>query len=260
MSNDNDNPIPGIFSQQEHTCEICQKKFIARADSWAYQIANSGKKIHWYCRYNCTRAGERKIKESRAEKKERNKLPKGNKPEKEVLENDLKAGLTIKQLADKYEVHRSAVSLWIKNYNLQGVKEAHKPEDVIPADKPTVITEQSIINTGLEVGPKVYEPSNDTQLTPEEIERFYADTEEQELPKVEMEPVVPLETTEQEEDEPLAITMEPEPEAPLETIDDVWAEARVTLVTLGKIHMAEARKLFRVSLHELFNEILNELK
>lgn len=60
-----DTPTGGILSRQERTCEECGQIFIVlRIELWTYKLAISGK-THWFCRYNCMWAGERKLKKSK---------------------------------------------------------------------------------------------------------------------------------------------------------------------------------------------------
>jgi len=204
------------------------------------------------------RAAEKKLGE-RKETRGRKKVVTSNKPSKEALEKDLKAGLTIAQLGEKHTVCSATISNWIKAYGLVGVKGTKKPDDAT-VDKPVVITEQSIIETepggpkilvkGLEMEFKTYGPPVITPPTPAEIEHFFADTEVPELPKAEL---PELRISMDVVDEPV----------PGKSIDGYWKDLRTVLFKLEGEYVdnavIDARKSFRERLREMLADVVGEL-
>ncbi|MFZ3132704.1 MAG: hypothetical protein WA125_16785 [Desulfosporosinus sp.] len=129
--------IGGILSQQERTCEECKRPFIIpRLDLWAYKIVIKGK-THWFCRWNCMRAGERKLKELKGSKGRREELN-PNKPTKDELEKDLLQGMTVNDIAVKYNAGKSTVEKWKRDYGLQGIKSKAKENTAVDKPSPTM--------------------------------------------------------------------------------------------------------------------------
>ena len=217
----NDSP-GGVLSQQERTCAECGRKFIiGRMDLWAYKLVIKGRTL-WFCRYNCVRAGERKLKDAKGRKKDL----KSKKPEKEKLEEHLRAGALIADIARKYESSVQSVRNWIKSYSLQGIQGVKKPK--VDAIVPDTIPSENIVQDS---------------PTPSEIEQFHTDVKPQELPKVEVDPVI----TEAKNTELADLT--PTPPWPFKTIDEVWQCVHLDLDMLEQLYAAQARKSFRERLH-----------
>ena len=212
----------GILSQQERTCEECQRPFIIpNVGLWAYKLVIKGK-THWFCRWNHMRAGERKLKESKTLKdaKGRKEELNPNKPSRNELEKDLSQGMLVKDIATKYDAGKSTVEKWKRDYGLQGIKSKTKENTAV--DKPGLsMGPQVELHVGQPTGPHVEQLVETTTELPagrsrspmtssvgvampnpilseviqdspslSEIEQFHTDTEAQELPKVEMDPVI----------------------------------------------------------------------
>jgi hypothetical protein len=79
------------------------------------------------------RAGERKLETKKAGRK--NEL-KNNKPPKDELEKCLLKGMSVYNIAIKYDAGKSTVSKWIHDYGLQGVKRVPGEDDVPPEITP----------------------------------------------------------------------------------------------------------------------------
>lgn len=158
-----------ILSSSERVCEECGRKFvIPSVDLWAYKLSIKGR-TKFFCRYNCVRAGERKLKDVATRgTKDMNK----NKPTKDVLEADLRSGLSGPAIAKKYNCSNPTVHKWIKDYELQDIQAVRKPKG-----EPVITNTPPVIVSMVQESP-----------TLSEIEQFHTDEPAQELPKVEMEP------------------------------------------------------------------------
>lgn len=206
------------MKNDEHICEVCQKLFIVEfKEAWAYKIAPKGGKTHWYCRYNCMRTGEKKLekpKETRGRKKGMKKI---DKPEREELAEHLRRGLSWVDIGKQYGVGRTTVFNWLKSYDIGG-GDIGKPKEDIASAKPIHIFRP---------------PTGEKEMcvpTPAEVERFFTDGEQKELPRVEMDQVNPI------------------TQAPTETIDDSWKALQTVLFKLEAVYiddaLTDARKSF----------------
>lgn len=172
-----------ILSSSERVCNECGKKFtVHSSDLWAYKLSVKGKTI-WFCRYNCVRAGEKKLKG-------RKENVKSKKPSKEALEADLKAGLSYAQIGKKYGAAKITAYNWIRAYKLQVITDAPPVDDLIQTPPPDVMVQES--------------------PTMAEIEQFHADEPVQELPVVEMdEPLIGMTAEENMTDEEWELNGDP---------------------------------------------------
>jgi YHS domain-containing protein len=92
-------------SLTQKTCEECGRDFnVESVELWAYKLSIKGK-THWFCRWNCVRAGEKKLKASKRRKEDLNP----NKPTKDELEKCLSQGMTVKDIAAKCSAGKSTV-------------------------------------------------------------------------------------------------------------------------------------------------------
>lgn len=158
-----------------------------------------------------------------------------NKPSKDQLETDLRDGMTIAEIAKKYEASVAGVNSWIKLFGLKGIKGKQKPEEALDMVQHSPTLEETMIQTS---------PSL------EEIEQFHTDMPIQGLPKVEMPGVegpIP----------PSSIDGRLE-EAPRETFDEIWDDVKSDLVTLERLYLAQAKKSFRERLQEMLVSIIGE--
>lgn len=144
-----------------------------------------------------------------------------NKPSKDQLEQDLRAGMSIAEIGKKYDASKSSANNWIRTYGLQGIKGQSK--DTI-RDPDTDADHDMVQN----------HPKDDMiqpYPTLVEIEQFHTDNPPQELPRVEL-------------NEPLTIVLETEESKPEEspTFDEVWKDVQSDLVALQHLYVAEAKK------------------
>jgi len=158
---------------------------------------------------------------------------KSKKPSKEKLEEHLRAGARIADIARKYESSVQSVHNWIKAYGLQDIQSVPKP--------------------------KAEESAQDTPPVEDMVkESPKADIEQPDAPPSD----APISSSVQP-DKPLAITMEsevvdPNP-APRETFDEIWQDVRSDLATLERLYVADARKSFRERLREMLADVVGEL-
>lgn len=238
-------------SSSERTCAECGRQFfISRMDLWAYRFDVKGH-TSWFCRYNCLRAGQKKLENAKV----RRKKELSKKPSKEVLEKDLRSGLPIAQIAKKHEGSVQSVHNWIKAYGLAGIQGIKKPKEEIPE---------------LTIPPEIMNYYADTEVqespTLAEIEQFHTDIEIQELPKVE---TYVTSMTNEEFDRIMStvdvqlveppcepITAEPDPIVE-ETLEGIW-QGIADHLALAKIKYAEqADKEFRDHLLSLVLAVTN---
>jgi len=229
-----------ILAQSEKICEECGKVFtVISSDMWAYKLTIKTGTIY-FCRYNCCRAGEKKRDNEMRAKKEnagRNTELKANKPKKGVLEKDLMLGLTISQIAKKYEASVQTIHNWIKSYEIAGVQGEKKP-----VDKPVV--------------PKVYEKPILEEIvppTPAEIEQFHTDVAPQEFPKIES-PVTsqPFIADPENEFPPIPMIAPAE-----ETLEDIWDNIKAGMPAAKKKYAEQADKDFSDHLVTLVLAVTN---
>ena len=286
-------------SSQERTCDECGKSFhISRLDMWAYKISIKGK-TSWFCRWNCLRAGEKKLKNAKAGRK---KELKANKPKKEALEKDLRSGMSLAKIAEKYGCSIATINNWTKEYGLQGVKGVPKPSsDMKPEVKSPVNDDpelsrdstlsskpsrekledhlragatieniakryeasvQSVHNwigayglVGIQgVKQKDEEIAQDTQPVADmvqesptlvEIEQIHTDTEVQEFPKSELDPIP----------EPQVVRSSDPVSEPRKPFEEVWQDLRDDINALKRVYVSEAEKSFNEQLRVLFLEV-----
>jgi len=267
VNNDEHQHIPDILDRREHTCAECGKPFVATSQ-WLYKLSHKGRTI-WFCRWNCVRAGEKKIDSFKVTRgKGRGKKEMAVRPPKEELENDLRSGMNGHEIAKKYGASSvQSVHNWIKKYGLKGIKGKGKDEDIVKESVPT----ENVIQDAPPVDDMVQAPQSDDMVqdspAPAEIEQFHTDEPVQELPVVEMNPSetyhVPPETQGMTEEEWgsqegisfVDVTPEPNP-APRETFDEIWQDVRDDLATLERLYVADAKKSFREHLREMLVEIV----
>jgi transposase-like protein len=108
------------LTQLARTCHECGKKFtIEDASLWVYKLKHHDH-THWFCRYNCMRAAEKRNAERKRKK------PTTRKPTKDELDALLDGGMSVAEIAGEYDCHKSSVHHWIKIYGLKGIKERSK--------------------------------------------------------------------------------------------------------------------------------------
>ncbi len=230
-----------ILSSNERVCNECGKKFtVHSSDLWAYKLSVKGKTI-WFCRYNCVRAGEKKLKG-------RKENVRSKKPSREVLEADLKAGLSHAQIGKKYGAAKITAYNWIRAYKLQVITDAPPVDDLIQTPPLDVMVQES--------------PSLN------ELEQFHTDELVQELPVVEIdEPLLGMTEEENMTDAEWeanvteaykngAVATEP---APRETFDEIWQDVRDDLKTLERLYIAEAKVKAEIEAKKSFRERLGEM-
>lgn len=157
-----------------------------------------------------------------------------NKPSKEALKDDLKAGLSVVEIAKKYTSQRASVYNWLRSYGLQGFKDLQRP-------------------------------------TPDEVAQAHPENEIQEFPVEEMSEPLNI-TLESEKEQPAPFApYDPfgEPQfnsaaqldepinqaAPRETFDEIWQDVHASLHTLERLYVAQARKSFRDKLREMLADV-----
>ena len=239
--------IESILSSQERTCPECERQFIINSQ-WVYRLIIKGQTI-WYCRYNCVRAGERKLKEAKKVIKK--------KPKKQALEQDLKAGMTGPQIAEKYDCSNATVHNWIKVYGLQELQAVRKPKNesvVIQSSPPVDMVQES--------------------PTMAEVEQFHTDERTVELPKVEIadseslgEAFIKITCGGVKVDKPITDvavsnsesiqSSDPVP-APEITLEDGWSEVYDKIVTQKQRYVNQAEKTFREKLRGLLADVIGE--
>jgi len=185
MDND-DQYVLEVLSPRERICEECGRPFVIQhMDLWVYKIVSGGRTL-WFCRYNCVRSAERKLE---VKKTRGMKDLKSKKPSREKLEEHLRAGALIKDIARKYEASTPSVKNWIKAYGLVGIQG-------VKAEKPAIADKEPVVTRTTEEIPEVeiratlpVDDKVQSSPTLAEIEQFHTDTEVQELPAVEMDSV-----------------------------------------------------------------------
>lgn len=253
-----------ILGSQERTCPECGRQFIITSQ-WAYRLIV---KHHtsWYCRYNCVRAAERKLKEANGRMKEL----KSKKPLKEVLEADLRAGLPLLKIAKKYDASVASVHNWIKSYGLAGIQGKPKTDEIIQQAPPAEMVQQS--------------------PTADEVEQFHVETDVQEIPVEEnrvpgcfseynpeiywcndckdkeeclttfnkLNPQLQGMTEEEnmsdkewESKAPEEDQVKQDAPVPRETCGEIWQDITSDLITLQEMYIEEADKAFRAELVQL---------
>lgn len=154
-----------------------------------------------------------------------------NKPSKDQLEQDLRAGMSIAGIGKKYEASKASAYNWIRSYGLQGIKGQPKDIDQDPADD------------------MVQNYPKDDMIQPyptqAEIEQFHTDNPPQNLPTVDF-------------NEPLNIVLETEESKPEDssTFDEAWEDVQSGLVTLQHLYVTEAKKSFRERLQGMLAEVI----
>lgn len=263
----NDNPHSG-----ERICPECKRKFvISDVGLWVYKLSTKGKTL-WYCRWNCVRVGEKKLKGSKIRGMEELK---SKKPSKEKLEEHLRAGAHIADIARKYDASPQSVNNWIKSYGLAGIQGVKKPKDEVP-----VVDIQSDIEIAKDE--KFYSDMTQAYIddavqaspTLAEIEQFHTDDPVQELPKVEMDSVNIKKTWNQDEWEASikekwegdseSITTEPKSSenpipksvnspdpVPAPPFEEVWQNALEDLAALKRSYVTLAQQEFKDRLLEM---------
>ena len=153
-----------------------------------------------------------------------------NKPKSEVLDKDLKNGLSIPDIAKKYGCGVSTVHSWIRGCGLSGIRKRK--------------------------GSKGASKDNVAQTEAKQAEEKLMEIITGAKVKEDTQPAI----SEPKTDEPLAITTEPESSdpdpAPRETFDEIWQDVRSDLVTLERLYVAGARKSFKERLAEMLAEFL----
>jgi len=199
------------------------------------------------------------------------------KPTKEALEKDLRAGMSMAEIATKCEAGVSTVAYWIKNYGLQGIKGKEKvdtePVATIADKHPESTNEfKAAFNKctkameedlGVKTIPLVIPtPSPELMIDPNLIPNY---------PWVDMSKVENLRTASEDTDPELDPKLHSEPSGllashgivsepiptpeTLETFDEVWLDIREDLVTLRRLYVKRAEKSFKERLHGLFIEV-----
>ena len=203
-----------------------------------------------------------------------------NKPSKEVLENDLKSGLSIATIAKKYDGSIQSIHDWIRNYGLKGkCADGRKRGSKSTQEEPTPLSGRSRapMTSGVAVADQVEHPvihhappaEEMVQESPTlaEIEQFHTDNEVQALPGVEFDKTFNIITDDPKDSftdlvsdcaedgktkDFAAAADKPEiSPAPLETIDEIWLNVHDDLATLERLYVAQAKKSFRERLADL---------
>jgi len=239
---DGDDESRRIPSQWERICAECGKEFAINSQ-WIYRLIINGRTL-WYCRYNCMRAAERKHKKSKG-RKERMQ---SKKPPKERLEEHLKAGALIVDIARRYEASAQSVKNWIKDYGLQDVKPDPRP-------KSEVVCEESSIDCGVDQDLPTSTETERLQAIPaqdsigESPDKNLCD--EESIQATEITRVDLIETVRADSDGPDARTPDLS-----ENFDEIWRDVRDDLVTLDRLYVAGAKKSFRERLQEMLAEVM----
>jgi transposase-like protein len=238
-----------ILGSQERTCAECGRKFVmSRMDQWVYKLRIKDHTT-WYCRWNCVRAAEKRLEESKVG---RNKELKSKRPLKEVLEADLRAGLPLLNIARKHGASVASVHNWIRSYSLAGIQGVKKPK----VDTPVV----EVQNT-----PRADEM---VQTLPSlaEIEQFHTDEPVQELPPIEMDTLGDPSGMTEEENTPDEVweskaseedQIKQDAPAPRETCGEIWEDVQADLATLQRMYIEQADKDFRAQLVQLVLAVTN---
>lgn len=222
-------------NSQERTCEECERRFtVGNAGLWVYKIEVKGV-THWFCRYNCMRAGEKKLEGSKAGRS-KGLRAKENKPSRVELEKDLRTDMTLVLIAEKYVCSITTVFNWIKGYGLQEIRGIKKAE-LGPAVETVDTTSDTPAQTGLNLSkipnlcPDEQEPDDkEPLLTDEEIKEIESRMEQPQEPEAQLEP-------------------EPEP------YEEAWSDLRGGIVSLRRLYASDADKSFFDRLHGLFLEV-----
>lgn len=157
-----------------------------------------------------------------------------NKPSKDQLEQDLRAGMSIAEIGKKYDASKASAYNWIRTYGLQGIK--GQPKDMGQGQDPDPADDM------------VQNHPKDDMIQPyptqAEIEQFHTDNPPQELPTVDL-------------NEPLNIVLETEESKPDDspTFEEVWKDVQSDLVALQRLYVTEAKKSFRERLQGMLTEV-----
>ena len=241
-------------SSQERTCEECGRQFFS-SSQWVYRFDVKGH-TYWFCRYNCHRAGEKKLEAQMAKNRSRagRKKELSKKSSKEVLEKDLRAGLPIAAIARKHEVSAQNVHNWIKSYGLAGIQGVKKPIDKPQSagDDFDIVADQDGRLKEIMAKP-LSEEMVQGSPTLAEIEQFHTDTEIQELPRVKFDnPFSTIIDSPKGEDNPQVNQIKEEPAAPIvDTIEELWQGVDNGLKNIQIKYAEQADKEFRAHLLSL---------
>ena len=171
-----------------------------------------------------------------------------NKPSKERLENDLREGLSIAEISNKYGSKAQTVYYWIRSYGLQGIQGVKNPSGALGLDPVVEVAKVDVpVCGGFDLS-KVANlctcPSDDQEDKPEEHELD------------DREPLLTDEEIEELSGRPAELSEpEPEPEPQREPYEEVWSDLRDDIVTLRRLHARDADELFFDRLHRLFLEV-----
>ena len=221
-------------SQQEKICTECGKKF-AISSQWVYRLNVNGRTL-WFCRYNCVRAGEKKLKGAKGRKEK----VQSKKPPKERLEEHLIAGAQIVDIARRYDSSIQSVHNWIKSYGLQGIKSNPNPKN-------DVVHEVPPINCGVD-------QDLPTSIEAERLHAIPAQDPTGENPDNNLYREDPSQITEATRtDLGESDVVDPDPS---ENLDEIWQDVRDDLITLDRMYVAEAKKSFRERLQEMLAEVM----
>lgn len=171
-------------SSRERTCAECGRQFfVSNMDLWVYRTTVNGR-IQWFCRYNCHRAGGKKIEAEMAKsrvRKGRTKELRSKKPSEDELETDLRAGRPIAIIAKIYGSSVQSVHNWIKSYGLAGIQGVKKPNG---EDKPATEITSEVAKAEkfyADLKQAYIDDAVQTHSSKAEIEQFNADIPVQEL-------------------------------------------------------------------------------
>jgi len=234
---------------QERTCEECGRQFsISNTRLWAYRIIAKGC-TSWFCRYNCMRAGEKRLEGTKAGRKKELRT-KENKPSKAVLEKDLRTDMTLALIAEKYTCSIATISNWVKSYGLQGIRGIRKVSSESGVD-PMVEETDGATDDQMQAD---IDPSKVANLCTCPSDGHESDPNEAEPD--DREPLLTQDEIEELEGRlPEPIDPEPEPEPQREPYEEVWGDIRDDITTLRRMYAQDADKSFFDRLHGLFLEV-----
>jgi len=169
-----------------------------------------------------------------------------NKPKKEDLEKDLRAGLPIADIARKYESTVMTVHNWIKSYGLAGIRGVKKSRDE-PVVTPTVADIERVWKTVITPDTEMVQES-----PPDEIEQVHADDQIQESPKGVHPDRHPFVADPEHEFPPI-----PEIEPVEETLEEIWWGVEAKMMAAQRKYAEQADKDFRAHLVDLIHAVTN---
>jgi len=234
---------------QERTCEECGRRFtVGNVGLWIYKIEVKGC-THWFCRYNCMRAGEKKLEWSKVGRS-KGLRTKENKPSRAELEKDLRTDMTLVLIAEKYACSIATISNWVKSYGLQEIRGIRKASSELEAG-PTVEETGGVTDDPLQGGADLSEVANTCTCTPDD-QRLDPDGQEQD----DKEPLLTEDEIEELSERPTEpICPDPQPEPQREPYEEVWNDLRGDITTLRILYAQDADKSFFDRLHGLFLEV-----